>query len=74
MEMLDLKIKLREKTIHNQSVLVKRLFDDSTIPDLWMFPDTDKDRWPTSNPHHCINSARSLLLNHGYFRQFVDKR
>ena len=74
MDMLDLKIKLREKIVHNQSVLVKRLFDNSGIPDNWMFPETEKYKWPTVNPNHPINRTRSLLLKDGYFRQFVDKR
>ena len=64
--LLNLKHKLRPKTVHNQSVLIKRLFDDSLIPDSWMIPPGTK-----ASDHTWIEHVRSLVKNDGYFSQFV---
>ena len=62
--LMDLKIKLRPKVEYNQSVVIKRLFDDSLIPDAWMIP-------PLTNVDQWVSECRDKIKNHEYFGQFV---
>ena len=68
--LMDLKIKLQPKVKHNQSVMIKRLFDDTLLPKKWMCPpwlNTDKDR---AGPLW-IMDVRNRIKNNDYFGKFV---
>jgi hypothetical protein len=64
----DVKQKLLPKTKYNQSVLVKTIFDDSLLPDEFLFP---PEHSTMGGWRGMISQVRRTLRNHEYFKQFI---
>ena len=68
--LMDLKMKLRPKVVHNQSVMIKRLFDDSLLPKEWMVPTQIKENGSRGS-YKWVNNIRDQIKNYEYFGKFV---
>lgn len=64
----DIKQKLLPKTKYNQSILIKTIFNDSLIPEEFLFPphELNLGRWIDM-----ITQVRKTIRHHEYFKQFI---
>ena len=68
--LMDLKNKLRPKVEYNQSVMIKRLFDDSLLPKKWMVPPQISESVSRGSVEW-VNDLRDKIKNNEYFGKFV---